>query len=34
MSEWPRDPNGEIAMMSDPLDLVGLLGELEREQKG
>jgi catechol 2,3-dioxygenase len=31
MSEWPRDPNGEIAMMSDPLDLVGLLGELERE---
>ena len=27
-SEWPR-VNGEIAMMSDPLDLRGLLGELD-----
>jgi catechol 2,3-dioxygenase len=34
MSEWPRDANGEIAMMSDPLDLVGLLGELESNQRG
>jgi catechol 2,3-dioxygenase len=33
MSEWPRDSNGEIAMMSDPLDLVGLLGELELEAR-
>ena len=28
-SEWPRD-NGRIAMVTDPLDLDDLLGELER----
>ena len=32
-SEWPRD-NGEIAMMSAPLDLVGLLHELDAEEGG
>jgi catechol 2,3-dioxygenase len=26
-AEWPREPGGEIAMVSDPLDLAGLLRE-------
>lgn len=29
-SEWPRDPNGELSMTLAPLDLVGLLGELDK----
>jgi catechol 2,3-dioxygenase len=29
-SEWPRDRDGGLAMVTDPLDLRGLLGELER----
>jgi catechol 2,3-dioxygenase len=28
-SEWPREPSGQIAMMTRRLDLQGLLGELE-----
>ena len=28
-SEWPRDSNGEIAMVSDPLDLDGLMATLD-----
>jgi catechol 2,3-dioxygenase len=28
-SEWPRDRDGGIAMVTEPLDLRGLLGELE-----
>ncbi|MFN8590876.1 MAG: VOC family protein [Thermomicrobiales bacterium] len=29
-TEWPRDPNGELAMVTLPLDLRGLLAELDR----
>jgi catechol 2,3-dioxygenase len=25
--EWPRDPDGRIAMVTDPLDMAGLLAE-------
>jgi catechol 2,3-dioxygenase len=28
-TEWPRDPDGTLAMVSDPLDLDGLLHELD-----
>jgi catechol 2,3-dioxygenase len=28
-AEWPRLPNGEVAMVSDPLDLGNLLAELD-----
>lgn len=28
-SEWPRDPGGALRMVTDPLDLDGLLRELE-----
>jgi catechol 2,3-dioxygenase len=27
MSEWPRDPEGGIAMVTAPLDMAGLLAE-------
>ena len=27
-AEWPREPNGELQMVTDPLDLRGLLAEL------
>jgi catechol 2,3-dioxygenase len=30
-SEWPRDANGEISMVTEPLDLYGLLAELDKE---
>jgi catechol 2,3-dioxygenase len=30
-AEWPRQADGEIAMVSDPLDFDGLLAELEKE---
>jgi catechol 2,3-dioxygenase len=30
--EWPRQPNGELAMQNAPMDLAGLLAELEAEQ--
>ena len=30
-AEWPRDPDGTLSMILDPLDLNGLLAELERE---
>ena len=26
-SEWPRDPDGAVAMVTDPLDMAGLLAE-------
>jgi catechol 2,3-dioxygenase len=29
-AEWPRQANGEIAMVSEPLDLMGLLAELDK----
>lgn len=29
-SEWPQDANGNIEMFTKPLDLVGLLAELEK----
>jgi catechol 2,3-dioxygenase len=29
--EWPRGPDGEVAMYSAPLDVASLLGELETE---
>ena len=29
-SEWPRDDNGVLSMTLDPLDLMGLLGELDK----
>lgn len=29
-SVWPRTPDGELSMVSDPLDLEGLLAELKR----
>ncbi len=29
-SDWPRQPNGQLAMTSGPLDLEGLLAEAER----
>lgn len=32
-SEWPTDGQGGVAMDSDPLDLDGLMGELEAEGK-
>lgn len=32
-SEWPRDAQGEIAMVNAPLDLAGLLGELDRASR-
>jgi hypothetical protein len=25
--EWPRDPDGRVAMVTDPLDMAGLLAE-------
>lgn len=28
-AEWPRGPNGELAMVTEPLDLAGLLAELD-----
>ena len=31
-SEWPRQADGEIAMVNAPLDFEGLLAELDREQ--
>jgi catechol 2,3-dioxygenase len=35
MAEWPRDVGGEIAMVSDPLDLSGLLSAAEpRDARG
>jgi len=30
--EWPRQPNGELAMQNAPMDLAGLLAELEAER--
>jgi len=30
-SEWPKTTDGELAMVSDPLDLADLLAELDRE---
>ena len=30
-SEWPKDANGELAMVTQPLDVEGLLRELEVE---
>jgi catechol 2,3-dioxygenase len=32
-SEWPRMPDGELAMVSDPLDLRDLLRELKADNK-
>lgn len=29
-AEWPRDAEGKLRMMTDPLDLDGLLAELDR----
>ena len=29
-AQWPREPDGKLAMMTAPLDLEGLLGELAR----
>ena len=29
-AQWPREPDGKLAMMTAPLDLEGLLGELDR----
>jgi hypothetical protein len=26
-AEWPRDPDGQVAMVTDPLDMAGLLAE-------
>src|SRR5215216_6318127 len=31
-AEWPLLPNGQVAMMSDPLDLGDLLAELDQER--
>jgi catechol 2,3-dioxygenase len=28
-AEWPRSPDGGVAMVSEPLDLDGIMGELE-----
>lgn len=33
-AEWPVDENGELAMVTDPLDLEGLLGELGEDRLG
>jgi catechol 2,3-dioxygenase len=33
-SEWPRDADGGIAMMSEPLDLQKLLGEASDDKPG
>src|SRR3712207_548096 len=33
-SEWPRDADGELAMVTEPLDLRGLLAELDDERAG
>jgi catechol 2,3-dioxygenase len=30
-ADWPRDANGEIAMVTEPLDLQALLAELDKE---
>jgi catechol 2,3-dioxygenase len=30
-SEWPRDANGELRMVTDPLDFDGLMAELRTE---
>ena len=30
-SQWPRSPDGELRMITDPLDLASLLSELENE---
>jgi catechol 2,3-dioxygenase len=26
-AEWPRDPDGAVAMVTEPLDMAGLLAE-------
>jgi catechol 2,3-dioxygenase len=26
-AEWPREPDGAVAMVTDPLDMAGLLAE-------
>lgn len=33
-ADWPIDANGEIAMVTEPLDFAGLLAELENEPPG
>ncbi|HMM42951.1 MAG TPA: VOC family protein [Thermomicrobiales bacterium] len=33
-AQWPRDANGEIAMVTEPLDFAGLMAELETEPAG
>jgi catechol 2,3-dioxygenase len=29
-AEWPRDPDGELKLVTEPIDLQGLLAELDR----
>jgi catechol 2,3-dioxygenase len=29
-ADWPREPNGRLKMVTEHLDLEGLLGELDR----